>query len=206
MRGSARDWPEMGQKGPKHYKSRHSCHCLGSEITLKFLFRVVGCLFYRDTLYICCEVRFRSILGGLVVRFWPIFKVLKLCKDHRSHDCCWFCLNIWTKFGPELNLGQNLIWARIQLLEIDHFCLLLLLKWAGNLICIAFQRKTLEKAHWGQPKEHYWHFWKQGLLINTFRCTPLKLDKTRSSKREQEKCNQSTTTIKNSTNLQATWV
>ena len=23
----------MGQKGSKHYKSRHYCHCLGSEIT-----------------------------------------------------------------------------------------------------------------------------------------------------------------------------
>ena len=32
MRGSAGDWPEMGQKGPKHCKSRHPCHCLGSEI------------------------------------------------------------------------------------------------------------------------------------------------------------------------------
>ena len=29
--GSAWEWPEMGQKRPKHYTGRHSCHCLGSE-------------------------------------------------------------------------------------------------------------------------------------------------------------------------------
>ena len=52
LRGSAGDWPEMGQKGPEHYKSRDSCHCLGSEIALECLFRMVGCLFYRNTLYV----------------------------------------------------------------------------------------------------------------------------------------------------------
>ena len=62
LRGSAGDWPEMGQKGPKHYKSRHSCHCLGSEITLGCLFRVVGCLFYRGTLYVYESFRYNVAL------------------------------------------------------------------------------------------------------------------------------------------------
>ena len=44
----------MGQHGPKHlvYKSSNFCHCLGSDMTLEFLFGVVECLFYRNTLYI----------------------------------------------------------------------------------------------------------------------------------------------------------
>ena len=55
LRGSAGDWPEMGEHGPKHYQSRHVCHCLGSEKAFGFLF-VVGCLFYRCTLYVFAVV------------------------------------------------------------------------------------------------------------------------------------------------------
>ena len=52
LRGSAGNWPDMGQHGPKHYKSRHFCQFWGSEMTLEFLFGVGGRLFYRNTLYI----------------------------------------------------------------------------------------------------------------------------------------------------------
>ena len=104
--GVGRGLPEMGQKGPKHYKSRHSCHCLGSEITLEFLFRVVGCLFYRDTLYIYIYMHTHLFACMLVGQFLALkFGHLESSRGPPDfHEVFGFCWN--TRIYPPKNKGQ----------------------------------------------------------------------------------------------------
>ena len=93
-RGLARNGPPCS----KHYKKSHICHFLGSDMTLEFLFGVVGCLFYRNTLY---------------ARPAPLRR-RRICRRHRrglsSREYLQAWQNVLATRGLHLNQSKLQVW------------------------------------------------------------------------------------------------